>query len=346
MSKFSFFINGKWLSQEMTGTQRFSFEITKRLLSLRSDSVLVAPNNATIPSWINQEQVIQGRLSGQLFEQLELPLIALRGRIINLVGSSPLLARNQITAIHDASVLRYPETFSKGFAIWYWILLKTANFRNILMITVSEFSKSELISLLNLNPDRVSVIPNGAEHFRVNDTKVPISNFVTVLGSLTPRKNLEIIVPALASAGYVVKVVGVSGESRVFGNRQIPQSWNSKNIQLLGRLTDEELFNTLRGGIALVFPSIYEGFGLPIVEAQAAGTAVITSNSSSLPEVAGEGALFFEPADFNNAIEHVSYLQSHPEFREILIEKGKQNLARFSWDESAKKLSKTLDDLK
>lgn len=342
--KSSFILNGKWLTQSLTGTQRHAQEITKVLLSIRNDILVAVPRDAVIPDWIPENLVIRGMMKGTLFEQLELPFIGRRGHIVNLVGSSPVLATGQVIVIHDASVFRYPRTFSKRFVAFYRLQMKTAKRRSRLLITDSEFSKRELETFIELGDRKIEVVYCGSDHISSEINRSIPENQVVVIGSLAPRKNLLQVVPALAEAGYLVRVVGASGSKRIFGSSKTPENWTSDNIKLMGRLSDNEVIDELKRSIALIFPSLYEGFGLPLVEAQATGTPVVCSSAASLTEIGQDSALYFDPLSHKDAVIQVNRLKFDSQLREEIISKGLENVKRFQWHQAGAEYSQLFDE--
>jgi glycosyltransferase involved in cell wall biosynthesis len=154
--------------------------------------------------------------------------------------------------------------------------------------------------------------------------------YVLCIGNLTPNKTLVPVAAALAAAGIRVVVVGAGGASKVYAQQA---GLDIPGVELAGRVSDDELAALLRGATALVFPSLYEGFGLPIVEAQALGCPVIASTSASIPEVAGEGALYFDALEPAQAVELVLSLDA--DTRSRLIARGHANVSRFTWDSTA-----------
>ncbi|EIC07900.1 glycosyl transferase group 1 [Microbacterium laevaniformans OR221] len=335
------FLNGKWLAQATTGTQRYAEEITKRLSSTQLHFTLVVPSDAPIPNWENVT-VRQLPFKGLIFEQFALPWAARGGLLLNLSGGSPIIARRQIVTLFDASVFRYPKTFRRSFAYWYRFLYRTATRRARAAITISSFSNGELTAILKPPPGWLVSALCGADHLKGDETEVVSApdladapdKYVLLIGSPTERKNLREVVPAFAEAGYRTLVVGVS-DSRVFTDSRGIETWTSPRIELTGRLSDDEIVSLMREAVALIFPSRYEGFGLPIVEAQAIGCPVIAASTSSLPEVGGDAALYFEPDAPAVAVALAEALSRDPSLRRGVVQRGLANAARYRWQDAA-----------
>jgi glycosyltransferase involved in cell wall biosynthesis len=210
------------------------------------------------------------------------------------------------------------------------------------LATVSEFSRGELADVLGVDPARFALAPNGHEHAlvaRADAAEITLGtdlaahatdDYVLCVGNLTPSKNLAPVTRALAAAGIPVVVVGASGSRRVF-THEAPLG--GPGIHLAGRISDGELALLLRNARALVFPSLYEGFGLPLVEAQALDCPVIASDRASIPEVAGDGAMYFDPTRPQDAVARVHALDAGE--RKRLVASGRINITRFSWDRTA-----------
>lgn len=327
-------LNGKWLSARPSGMQRFAGEVGRRLLALDPSARVAVPRDAVLPPWLPPHRVDRLRTRGIVFEQLGLAGRAGGRLLVNLAGPAPLLRRRQLVVMHDATPMRHPETFSRAFVAWYrlmyGVLARTARH----LATVSEFSRGELAAVLGVPAERFLVAYDGHEHALAAlgdaDPEPVEGEYLLCIGNLTPSKNLAPVTRALAAAGERVIVVGATGPRRVY---TAAEGLDVPGVELAGRLDDAELARLLRDARALVFPSLYEGFGLPIVEAQAIGCPVIASTAASIPEVAGDAALYFDPRDPESAVARVRDLTDAERSR--LRERGRANVVRFSWDDSA-----------
>jgi len=343
-------LNGKWLSQPMTGTQRYAYEITRRLVAAQPERyTLHLPKDATVPSWMpSGVKVRRSRLHGTSFEQLALPLAGRSQILVSLGGPAPLLARRQVVTMHDATPFRIPDTYSSTFGRWYRLMYRVLARRSLKILTVSEFSARELTEILAIPPSKLVVAPDGCDHVdRLEpsrpdleiDDEVP---FVLCVGTLARHKNLPAALTALERAGVRAVVVGARGSSRVFESADT-QSW--PNAVIAGRLSDAEIAWLYRHAVALVFPSLYEGFGLPIVEAQRLGCPVIASNRASIPEVAGKGAVYVDPERPEEIVEAVRMLREDPGRRDVLVRAGEANADTFLWNFSAAGIRSVIDEL-
>jgi glycosyltransferase involved in cell wall biosynthesis len=344
-------LNGKWLSQETTGTQRYAREVTRHLLPLLPDRpVLHVPAGAAVPDWLRARvDVRRSRLRGTAFEQFALPWAARHHLVLSLGGAAPLLARRQVATMHDATPFRFPQTYSRAFGTWYRLMYRTVGRRAERILTVSAFSRSELTAVLSVTEDRVVVVPNGSEHIAVDGPGEPVDgvsgHFVLMVGPPAAHKNIAPVASALAQRGIDVVVVGGGAAGRVFESvdrSSARPDGGAGAVTRVGRVSDEHVHWLYRHASVLVFPSLYEGFGLPVVEAQRLGCPVVASDRASLPEVAGDGALLVDPTDADAVARHVVTLLGDPERLAQLRIRGRENADRFRWAASAAKVAATL----
>jgi glycosyltransferase involved in cell wall biosynthesis len=251
----------------------------------------------------------------------------------------------QVLTVHDAATLDHPEWFERKFALWYAALLPRLIRKVRAVITVSHFSKGRIVQLTAVDPERVHVIPNGVEpRFRPIDsdivqqvrTRFELGNpYILFVGSLEPRKNLRILLEAWSLGtfeGAILAVVGASGH--LFPKLQFESLPNG--VRLLGNVDDEVLPALYSGAAGFVYPSIYEGFGLPPLEAMACGCPVAVSDIPAHREVCGRPAAYFDPftpEDLSSKLEWLLRLDGAP--RETLVEEGLHRAALHSWQNAA-----------
>lgn len=344
------FINGRFLGQRLTGVQRYALETLLALDALLGKGPVeplsfkvLAPRGVSRPALSNVDFENVGRLSGHAWEQLELPLFARSGWLLSFCPTGPVLKRRQTVTIHDAAVYAMPHAFSREFKAWYKLLLPALAKRPPLVMTVSEFSRGELVRYLGVDAARVRVSGEGWQHVERLSTDASVlerhglerGNYVLAVSSLTPQKNFQLIadaLPFLADAGFQVAVAGRL-EARVFGDYE-PSSLRA--LKLLGYVSDAELRTLYEHAAVFVYPSRYEGFGIPPLEAMALGCPVLASNAASLPEVCGDGALYFDPDDARGLASLLRRVMTEPATRQSLIESGRRRLAHHDWENAAR----------
>ncbi|MEW6537455.1 MAG: glycosyltransferase family 1 protein [Pseudomonadota bacterium] len=335
------FINGRFLTQPMSGVQRYARQIV-RALDQRPGAadryVLLTPPGAENLNLLNIPTRTIGGVGGHLWEQTALAWTARQGRLLSLGGSGPVLHRRQIVVIHDAAVFRHPEHFRTGYAAFHRALNRILA-RRARLATVSEFSRRELASALNLSPTSIAVAPNSADHLRnIKPDPAVIERFglttrpyFVALGNLTPNKNLAVAIRALSHlADPAVRLVLVGDRPAVFDRSDFPAD---PRLIFAGRRSDAEIAALLGGAQALVFPSLYEGFGIPPLEAMTLACPVIASDIAATREVCADAALYFDPADDAALAANMAELLSRPEVARR--DAGLRRADRYAWSRSA-----------
>jgi len=264
--------------------------------------------------------------------------------------------KNTIVTIHGLEYEFCPEAYS-WFERMYmrWSIKRSCRWASRI-IAVSENTKRDLMRLYKVAEGKISVIYEGIGS-EISNFQFPISNkipnpkisnyknYFLFVGRLEDRKNIPGIVEAFEILKRKYKIlqklilVGKFG----FGGEEIKNKINASehksDIIMTGYLSDEEKYYLLSNADVFLFPTFYEGFGLPILEAQSVGTPVVTSNISSMPEVAGDSAILVDPKDSNAIAEAVHELISDESWKNDIIEKGFENVKRFSWEKCAREVS-------
>lgn len=300
-------INGRFLSQQITGVQRVAHELVRELDNLikeeKIEVVVLAPKNIIFENLYKNIKIKKiGFLKGHLWEQLELPFYALKegGIFLNLCNTAPVI-NTGIVDIHDISFRVNPKFFSKKFSLYYgvliWILVRTSK----KILTVSEFAKQEIMKYYKVSEEKIEVIYNSWEHIlRINEDfsilqkfNLEKKSFYLAVSSVAPNKNFKYIIE-LAKL-YPEKQFVIAGKKniKVFGELGVE---DLKNLIWCGYVTDEELKALYMTCKAFIYPSFYEGFGLPPLEAMGCGCEEIyVSNTSCLPEIFGESVTYLNP---------------------------------------------------
>jgi len=338
-------INGRFLTQGMTGVQRFSAEVTQALARRGTPIRLLAPQGA--PDLLGDVPVEHvGTRGGQAWEQLDLPAASNPAPLLSLGNTAPLRGGGKrYLVIHDAGVFDTPESYSFAFRSWYRALHLLLPRLGTRIITVSEFSRSRLAARLHLDPARIDVMPEGGEHvLRIAaDTDVLAKHglaprgYALAVGTRAAHKNLGALGDAaamLASRGMVLAVAG-SVQRNVFSGAADAAG---RGVKLLGRVTDAELRALYENALCLVFPSRYEGFGIPPLEAMWCGCPVLAARSGAVPEVCGDAALWFDAEGPATPAAALTRLLDEPGLADHLREAGRARAQLYSWDAAAVRL--------
>ena len=309
-----FLINPNFLCRNLTGIERFAFETCKRLdllLQPEDDIRIVIPSNAkTVPDYKNIK-IINTNKPLKSFPQWDLFQFAfwcrkLKATGINFSNTAPLGHNCGISFIHDIYAKQYPQDFfSKKEKLVR--LYSCFNYRNIAhnakkVLTVSDFSKEQIQKIYKTKETNIEVIPNGWEHFQ-NVEYEPLADsegfltpgtFYFTLGSLQKRKNLGWI--AKYAAAHPKEKFAISGKAvSGFVSGDIAILKTLSNVKLLGYVTDSQVKWLMKNCKAFVFPSYYEGFGIPPLEALSVGAKIIVGNAASLPEIYQDSAVYIDP---------------------------------------------------
>lgn len=349
------FVNSRFTTQVVTGVQRYAIEICKQIKQQNPSAVLLAPKNILdrVLAGILDVKTI-GELTGHLWEQFDLPrFLKKHGRpvLVNLCNMAPLYYPRNVVMIHDLAVLHNPKWFSLKFRAYYrWALSQIAG-KSLKVLTVSSFSKHKIMELLRVPQERIAVIPGAvAESFsHLADEPFPNKHgrYVLAVSSLDPRKNFARLIEAFLRAKLRdVKLIVAGGQSHVFSDPRLQDVLDdADNIVLTGYLRDPELAGLYQHALCLVYPSLYEGFGLPALEAMACGCPVVASRIASLPEVCGDAAYYVEPYDIDSIAEGIRKVATDEQLRKTLTEKGSERVAMFSWKASAKRLLEVIEEV-
>ncbi|HXD91615.1 MAG TPA: glycosyltransferase family 1 protein [Bacteroidia bacterium] len=364
------YINGRFLTQNISGAQRFGYEITKELLKndkLKNICILVPPSKID-PAYDTTGFPLKviGKNKGQAWEQIDLPIFLYKnGRelLVNLLNSAPIAYKHQVVTILDMTTFINPKWFKKYFVLYYKFIVPIIARKSIKIITISECSKKDIIHYTHVPEDKVAVVycsvasqfNRGAsdkdmvDRDKIIEDKLKISknNYLLTVSSLDPRKNFVSLVKAYNEIETdVPPLVIVGSEGKVFASDELKEIISrSKNILLTGYVSDDELVTLYRSASFFIYPSLYEGFGMPPLEAMACGCPTIVSNTSSLPEVCGDASVYIDPYSINSIKQGIIKLTNDANLRSQLVSLGEKQVEKFSWQRSGAKLSEIINEL-
>ena len=267
-----------------------------------------------------------------------------------------------VITVHDVAFRLFPDTAPHSTLRWLTRLDRALR-QAARIIVVSEQTKRDLLERYSVSEDRVAVVPNGVEagaFHSVADSQISAARrefgidgpYLISLGGIEPRKNLPRVVRAFARLPSDIRPTLVVAGWRTEWN---PEGWNELQdaldelpaslrsiVRVTGYVPEQRKAALLAGAEGLVYPSLYEGFGLQVLEAMAAGTPVLTSNVSALPEVAGDAAVLVDPTDVDAIANGMEKLLRDDDLRKDLRERGRARAERFSWEETARRTVQVL----
>lgn len=335
------YINCRFLTQRITGVQRFAYEIIKALdLLLTGSSVQVIgllPNLKINSQYdLSEFKNIQfekcGRLSGHLWEQIELPFYSKGSYLLSLCNTSPIFKLKQYATLHDVIFLTDLDSQKLWFKLWYRLIAFASKFTAKKIFTVSEFSKAEIIRLLGISGDKLVVLGNApslekqiADFSIIDKLSLQSNEYFFMLGSNSKRKNTNLVARVFANNPQLneSKLVICGGE---FSNLGASEKIISSNILYTGYVSDAQLVALYMNTKAFIFPSIYEGFGIPVIEAMSLGVPVLCSDIPVMREVCGSIASYFDPYcesslvsillnQTNSQIDHANLIQQSEKYQ-------------------------------
>src|SRR5581483_5799930 len=230
-----------------------------------------------------------------------------------------------VVTFHDLAVLRHPETFNLWTRLYSRLCVSRVARAARLLIAVSEHTKRDVVELLGVPEERIRVVPNGVADAFTPEGSAEAGDYVLAVGTIEPRKNLGRLAEATRRLGVELRVVGAPGWGRVE---------LGPGVRRLGRVPDDELARLYRGARCLAYPSLYEGFGIPNVEAMASGTPVVTSGGGATEEISGGAAVLVDPLDPASIAAGIEEASAR---REELVRAGLQRARDFGWDEVARR---------
>lgn len=364
MSKINIAINGKFFGSLGTGVQRVAEELIIALDKLLTEDAalkqkfnieIFSPTNSFIH--LSTQTIIKengGFLSGLFknipWEHINLPILA-RGRtILSLCNIGPIFSRNAIVMIHDAQFYIAPDSYSLWFKLWYKFTTHMTGLMSAKILTVSEYSKEQLVNYNIAKAEKITVIHNGCDHIlrtKADDQifeKIKLANtakYCVAQSNSKNYKNIGVLFKAFASAelrNVTLVLYGSAGKQAFEAmGHTVPD-----NVVFTGRISDAELKSLITYAQATLTPSLTEGFGLQPLEGMILGCPAIVAPCGALPEVCGDVGLYANPNQPEAWAKAVRYVIDNEKFTENLKEKIKIHAQHFSWEKAGEKLLKIL----
>ena len=337
-------INGKFLFQDHTGVQRFALEICRALIKNYGISLeIYVPNKNFKDPFDGEAKYISPPLATYslfIFENIYLPFIA-GERLISLSGVGPIFAAKQSVVLHDAAVWDIPDSYSKLFVLKHRIIQIIYRITKVKFLTVSEFSRNNISKILGIPVDQIKVINNGWEHVK-SENLIPYDDFImekqkfkknfVIVGSIAKHKGVTKIISMIQSC-VTLHDVGfhiVGNRSHIFKAQKIIKT---KNIKFYSNMSDMNLFYMIKNSDGLISPSLYEGFGIPPLEALAFNTNIILNNIPVYDEIYGRVAHFFDIRCVESLVTALHSAELNCDDAEV-----KKLLDNYSWRNAARSL--------
>ena len=348
-------INGRFLAAKRTGVQRAAYNLVRSLVEIDQANqyfLFTSEDQLDNPDWkrphvtIVPSRIKEGEnIKNHIWEQIALPFLAAKYRVDLLhspANLAPLFYKGRsVIHIHDLCFVVNPQWFSFSFRTLYNFVIPRLAKRAIKVITNSNNSRNDLLQYCNLSADRVSQIYWAVDELFLESNIEPLQPilnepYILYVGSLEPRKNIGALLEAYEilrtrHPHLTPKLVLIGGESPLFAEVRLKIKKYKEDILFKGFVNDAQLRNYYRGARLFVYPSLYEGFGLPPLEAMAAGVPVVTSMTSSIPEVVGQAALMVSPHHAGQIADAMAQILDDPELAASLVRAGRQQVQKFNW---------------
>jgi len=353
--------NGKFFGATPTGVHRVAEQLVAAMDALIAgqggngmDYAVVVRECVDVPHYSNilcaREDHWARRMHRIAWEQCYLPVARRKDFILNLCNLGPLFHRESATMIHDAQVYSAPDSYRLPLRLWYRLLYFFIGKRHKVILTVSEFSRRELVRYGIAPADKIVVVHNGCDHvlhIRPDEGQLVALNleprrYVIALANTQKHKNIGVLLKAFADAELADVELVLFGDATRTDFENLGHVVPS-NVRFTGRISDPELVGLMVNAGALAFPSLTEGFGLPPLEAMALGCPVVAAPFGALPEVCGKAALYADPFSPDAWRLNILSALDDEAVRQSLISAGRLQAARFTWKEAARNLFETLN---
>lgn len=341
------YINGRFLTKNITGVQRFAIEVVKELdkMNIKDEIIILTPKDVNINLYLKNIKTIKiGGLKGNLWEQLSLPMFLHKKKsyaLLNLCNLGPILNPGYVV-LHDISFKTNPQHLNWKFSLYYKLITRININRYKHIFTVSNFSKNEIIKNYRINPDKITITYNSAEHLNevkensdiLKKLKLEEKEFLFSLGSKSPHKNHKFIEKCAKYNPNILFVVSGDKNNNVFKEEQDEKL---ENIIYTGRITDAQMKALYSSCKAFIFPSTYEGFGIPPLEAIQCGCKnIMVSDIPVFREIYGNNVKYINLEEEENESKHI--LNKIED--EIVL--NKQEFKKYTWKNTSNIIIKNI----
>lgn len=328
-------VNGRFRAQPLTGVQRYAAEVVRAL-----EAETKVRGLPSIEVYVPFGRRWASGLAGHLWDQAIFPLRAGNALLLGLGNLGPVWVRRQIVVVHDAAIYDVPEGYRAAYRAAHRLVQRGLVARGARLATVSAFSRERLAAVLRIPLERIAVTGVGSDHIDRTAAEPQIleelglarGRYVLAVAGRAAHKNLvvlERIAAPLADRGLRLVLVGAAAGPFTDLGRPL------RGLVASGPLRDGELRALYEHALALVFPSIYEGFGLPTLEAMRLGCPVLIARARPLLEHCGDAALSFSPDDVGGLLERVDRLRLDDALRVELVSRGRRTAAGWRWSDVA-----------
>lgn len=354
-------INGRFLVAKQTGVQRMAYNLVLALITYGAEHEFIlftGEDEASRKEWQRSNVTVvtspirEGDTLGNIiWEQIKLPFLAKTYKIDVLhspANMAPLFYKGaSMIHIHDLCFVVNPQWYNFYFRTWYNFVIPRLARKANLVITNSNNSCNDLLQFCKLDASKVRLVYWAVDKNFLEENKqtpAPVSTpYILYVGSLEPRKNIKTLVQAFEKLRFAhpdlkVKLILIGGESPLFADIGLTIKDFKEDIVLKGFVDDESLRAYYQHASLLAYPSLYEGFGLPPLEAMAHGLPVVTSQTSSLPEVVGEAAIMIDPLNTQQLADEMARVLLDPALQQELRQKGWQQVRKFNWARVARNI--------
>lgn len=352
-------INARFLVAKRTGVQRAAYNLVRTLVEIdRVNEYILFTGEAQVgdPDWnYPNVKVVASKLRegesfrNHLWEQFTLPRLAKQHNVDILhspANMAPLFYKGKsVVHIHDLCFVVNPQWYSFSFHTLYNFVIPRLARRATRVITNSNNSRNDLLQFCDVKAQQVSLIYWAVDDIFMHERHKtpatvqfdgPSDDYILYVGSLEPRKNIRTLIEAFEfmrnnNPDMRTKLILIGGESPLFGDARLNVKRHKHDIIFKGFVRDELLRDYYRRARLVVYPSLYEGFGLPPLEAMASGTPVVTTNTSSIPEVVGDAALMVSPLDVEQLAATMQRVLQDRELSADMVRKGYSQVRKFNW---------------